>query len=126
MDRIFLRNANVVKEAASEEAALALEKKGFVRDGAARPSRAGDPETLQKRLEEQDGQLAKAREAVKAAEDEVQKYKKKLAGAETKLEEASRHAKDADKKVEALTQELAGTREQLEAAVKKNTEAEKK
>ena len=64
MDRIVLRNANVVKEAASEEAALALEKKGFVRDGAAPVPGTGNLETLQKQLEEQSEQLVRAGEAV--------------------------------------------------------------
>lgn len=125
MDKIVLRNANVVKEVASEEAALTLEKKGFVRDGAV-PRQPDALETLKVQLEEQKGQTDREKKAAKAAEEKALKYRKELEETEAKLEEASRYAEEADKKIEALTQELAGTREQLEVAVKKNAAAEKK
>ena len=50
MDKITLRNGNVVKEVESEDRAKALEAKGFVRDGAAPVTEAGDTKALEKEL----------------------------------------------------------------------------
>lgn len=106
MEKITLRRANVVKEVLSEEAARALERKGFVRDGAAFGNTAPcDTAALKKQME--------------AAKDKAERYAGELKEARKKLEEA-------DKRVRELSRELDGTREQLEAAVRKNAASAKK
>lgn len=113
MDRITLRMGNVVKQAASEEAARAFEAKGFVRDGAgggtARNPDAAEVADLKKKL-------AKAAEAAALAD-------KKKETAEKELKDALKKLQEAEKRNGALQQELAGTKEQLEAAVEKNKAA---
>lgn len=101
MSEIVLKRANVVKSVDSEDKALALEKKGFIRVGA-----DGTPVSVE--------DVSQA-EAVR----ELNETKERLEGA---LE----YAEKADKKIAGLEAELAGMKEQLEAAVKKNRTAEKK
>ncbi len=116
MDQITLRMGNVVKLAASEEAARALEAKGFVRDGAPGRRSGTDMDTGTAEATDLKKELAGASKALSLAN-------KKREAAEKELEEARKKLKEAEKKNEALLQELAGTREQLDAAVKKNTAA---
>lgn len=101
MGDITLRKANVVKRVGSEDKALALEAKGFIRT---------------------DGKVTKKSETSDARMGELEK---ELTETKEKLEEASKYAEEADKKIAALEAELSGTKEQLEAAVKKNKAAEK-
>lgn len=122
MGEIVLKRANVVKRVDSEDKALALEAKGFVRtDG--KTVLAGAPAGEVKELK---AQLIKAGKVIEAADTRRGELEKELADANAKLEEASKYAEDADKRIEALAQELAGAKEQLEAAVKKNRAADKK
>lgn len=119
MGKIVLRRENVVKEAASEDAARGLEAEGFIRDGSAAPSPGASGV---RELEEEAGrlrtELAVAAEAAAAADRRRDEAEKELESIRERLEEA-------DGRNRALLQELAGTREQLEAAVKKNKAAGK-
>ncbi len=125
MDKIVLRNGNVVKEVESEDRAKALELKGFVRDGAEPAIAAGDTKALEKELKKAREDLTRASEMMENADKRRGELETELAETKEKLEEASKYAESADKKIETLTRELEGTKEQLEAAVKKNTAAKK-
>lgn len=125
MDKITLRNGNVVKEVESDDRAKALEEKGFVRDGAAPAITAEDTKALEKELQKAREELTRASEVMETADKRRGELEAELAETKEKLKEASEYAETADKKIEALTQELEGTKEQLEAAVKKNTASKK-
>lgn len=60
MDKITLRNGNVVKEVESDDRAKALEAKGFVRDGAAPAITAEDTKALEKELQKAREELTRA------------------------------------------------------------------
>lgn len=125
MDKITLRNGNVVKEVESEDRAKTLEAKGFVRDGAVPASASGDIKALEKELKKTKDDLVKASEYMEAADKRKGELEKELKDTKEKLEEASKYAETSDKRIEELEQELSGTKEQLEAAIKKNTAAKK-
>ncbi len=125
MDKIILRNGNVVKEVESEDRAKALEAKGFVRDGSDPIPAGGDIKALEKELKKTKEDLVRASEYMEASDKHKGELEKELADAKLELEAVKGQLEDEKKNTAALTKELEGTKEQLEAAVKKNTAAKK-
>lgn len=125
MEKITLRNGNVVKEVESEDRAKALEAKGYVRDGASPAAKAGDTKALEKELKEAKTDLVRASEYMEASDKRKGELEKELEETKTELETVKGQLEEEEKKTASLTQELEGTKEQLEAAVKKNTAAKK-
>lgn len=110
MSEIVLKRANVVKSVDSEDKALELEKKGFIRVGA-----DGTPVSVED-----------VPPAGYVPGQQLMEAVRELNETKERLEEALEYAEKADKKIAGLEAELAGMKEQLEAAVKKNRTAEKK
>jgi hypothetical protein len=83
METIKLRRDNVVKEAASEEAAAALEQKGFVRDGAEPTGNKADERTqaYEKELADTRGQLEEASGRIRELEQELEGTREQLEAA---------------------------------------------
>lgn len=125
MDKIVLRNGNVVKEVESEDRAKALELKGFIRDGAEPTTKAEDTKALEKELKEAKADLVRASEYIKTSDERKGELEKELDDTKAELETVKGQLEDEKKHTAALTQELEGTKEQLEVAVKKNTAAKK-
>ena len=110
MSEIVLKRANVVKSVDSEDKALALEVKGFIRVGA-----DGIPVSA---VDVPPAEYVPGQQLMEAVRE--------LNETKERLEEALEYAEKADKKITGLEAELAGMKEQLEAAVKKNRTTEKK
>lgn len=125
MDKITLRNGNVVKEVESEDRAKALEAKGFVRDGAAPASTAGNTKALEKELKKAKEDLTKAAEYIAICDRRKGELEKELADIKSELETVNGKLEEEKKRTAALAQELEGTKEQLEAAVKKSAAVKK-
>ena len=125
MDKITLRNGNVVKEVESEDRAKALEAKGFVRDGAVPVTEAGDTKALEKELKKTKEDLVRASEYMEASDKHKGELEKELADTKAELETVKGQLEEEKKNTATLAQELEGTKEQLKAAVKKNTAAKK-
>lgn len=123
MDKITLRNGNVVKEVESEDRAKALEAKGFTRDGAAPAAR--DTKALEKELKKAKEDLTRASEYMEASNRRRGELEKELAATKSELETVTGQLEEEKKKTAGLAQELEGTKEQLGAAVRKNTAARK-
>lgn len=126
MGDIILKRANVVKRVDSEDKALALEAKGFVRNDGKSTRESTNNAANEDAINELKAQLIEAGKVIETADIRKGELEKELSDTKEKLEEASKYAKEADKKIAYLETELSGTKEQLEAAVKKNKAADKK
>ena len=100
---IVMQKDNVVKCVDSEDKAMALAEKGFIRQG---EMTVVNVVSSEKKIEELKQQLAEAAEVIKVSNE-------RKAELEAQLTEA-------EKQIQELKIELEGTKEQLEAAVKKN------
>lgn len=119
MSKITLRKENVVKVVDSEDAALRLELRGFIRDSASASAGSGvsgkDAPDVSALMQE----FKRASEAVETAH-------KRCGAAEKELAKVKKQLEAANKENSVLKQELQGTKEQLEAAVKKAATPAKK
>lgn len=126
MGDIILKKNNVVKRVDSEDKALALEVKGFVRNDGKNTKKSTDNATNEDVINGLKAQLVEAGKVIETADIRRGELEKELSDTKEKLKEASEYAEKADKKIAVLENELAGVREQLEAAVKKNKATDKK
>lgn len=126
MGDIVLKRNNVVKRVDSEDKALALEVKGFVRNDGKNTKKSTNNAVNEDTVNELKARLIESGKVIETANIRRGELEKELSDTKEKLEEASKGAEEADKKITALENELSGTKEQLEAAVKKNKAADKK
>ena len=112
---IVLKKDNVVKEVDSEDKAVALEAKGFLRLGGTVLQVFSPAEEVVKLKQ----QLSKAAETIEISNKRKAELEEELASVKHQLQEAGQE-------IQALKNELEGTKEQLEAAVKKNKAANAK
>ena len=103
---IVMQKDNVVKCVDSEDKAMTLAAKGFVRLGEITVVHNISPE---KKVEELKQQLVEATEVIKVSNERKAELEAQLA--------------EAEKQIQELKNELEGTKEQLEAALKKNKTA---
>lgn len=119
MSKFTLRKENVVKAVDSEDAALRLELRGFIRDSASASVKSG---ASGKKAPD----VPALMQEVKRASEELEKAIDQRVAAEKELAEVKEQLKAANKENASLKQELQGTKEQLEAAVKKAAAPAKK
>lgn len=91
MSKIVLKKANVVKQVDSEERAAALEKKGFLREGAALKTPPGE----EKRTAALKQELTEIRKQLAAANKEIEKLQQELKGTTEQLEVALKQNREA-------------------------------